>query len=42
MTAAPAGADPHDHDLRLVATHLEDGTSVQEFRCAECGAVWFS
>jgi hypothetical protein len=33
---------PHEHELRLVAVHQEDGASTREFRCETCQAVWFS
>lgn len=45
MTSADddsTGCPPHDHVLRLVAVHLEDGYATRELACDSCGAVWFS
>lgn len=39
MTLAPTA--PHEHDWRLQAVLLEDGSSAEEYGCAACDAVTY-
>ncbi len=35
------GATEHEHDLRVVSLHYDEGITARELECSTCGYVWF-